>query len=555
MGQKEIAYEDFSDNSQSQVKHISVDVIAVPEPPSLMHYESSTPASRSIFHGDDDNSMAFMPFPNDPKFDSLEHSLHYKTLSWQDKFDDPDVDLIMMETALQLNQHCSISFEEIDKTNILPHLMPRYGSSGLAHKIRQRDIPDCPVLKKLLEYLKAPPPRPYGPGLYSRLESIVSIFCPNLSCLQPYCTSHVESLPMAQPVIPQMHNDKFARRVKTPCGETCFVLNETAGLGTITWSAEDVETLTTVLLITPDTLPCDLAIICDKPCHEVFHQRGVILPPELINAANEQKSRRPLSRSLKFADFDPNNYTPNSPCSHEGPCDHRSQCDCYLNKAHCERNCRCSPKCHRRWKGCQCARSKIADTCSNVQRCACRKANRECDPDVCLKCKARDSSGEICHNVCIQQGRRKGLEVRESTWGLGAFLTEDVNAGELISEYIGELIYELTTDSRQDLSKHSGRNYVFALNSTVSIDSSYVGNETRFVNHVPAPNANSSPQVWLVNGEHRIGIFAAQDMKNGTEISFDYGPQFFVGVPEHGPAHSESLLSTTTFEPSNSIDT
>jgi hypothetical protein len=58
--------------------------------------------------------------------------------------------------------------------------------------------------------------------------------------------------------------------------------------------------------------------------------------------------------------------------------------------------------------------------------------------------------------------------------------------------------------------KHRGRNYVFALNSTVSIDSSYAGNETRFINHVPKAMANSCPRVRLVNGEHRIGIYASK---------------------------------------------
>jgi histone-lysine N-methyltransferase EZH2 len=143
----------------------------------------------------------------------------------------------------------------------------------------------------------------------------------------------------------------------------------------------------------------------------------------------------------------------------------------------------------------------------------------------------------------------QGLEVKESRWGLGTFLTQDVKAGDLIAgalyvpallspltprpdpEYTGELIYEPTTESREwvlllsvlnlkpqthilhrDLVKHRGRNYVFGLNTTVSIDSSYAGNETRFINHVPKPKANSCPQVWLVNGEHRIGIFASESI-------------------------------------------
>lgn len=42
----------------------------------------------------------------------------------------------------------------------------------------------------------------------------------------------------------------------------------------------------------------------------------------------------------------------------------------------------------RRWKGCHCAQGKIDRICG-TERCPCRKANRECDPELCVKCKAR----------------------------------------------------------------------------------------------------------------------------------------------------------------------
>jgi len=35
------------------------------------------------------------------------------------------------------------------------------------------------------------------------------------------------------------------------------------------WSKLDEETLETVLAITPDLKPCELAVICQKPCREV----------------------------------------------------------------------------------------------------------------------------------------------------------------------------------------------------------------------------------------------------------------------------------------------
>ncbi|KAF7968037.1 hypothetical protein HWV62_32142 [Athelia sp. TMB] len=281
-GHEEIFFQDIDRNGQ--LKRLNADLIAVEGLPSLMYYESATPTARSIFHGDDEESMAFVPYPDDPAFDALEHTLQYKSFSWQDKFHDPD------------------------KTN---HALTR-----------------DPVIIAL-----------------------------NVTAISTRLT--VNEIVAAHP-------------------------NVSKDLDAASWLTA--------------------------------HKIGI---------------RYPKVEGL---------------------------------------------------------------------------------------------------SMCPIKAFGHGLEVKESAWGLGTFLTEDVKANELISEYVGELIYEPTTESRhmdRDVVKHRKRNYVFALNSTVSIDSSYAGNETRFVNHVSKPNANSSPQVWLVNGEHRIGIFAACDMKAGTEISFDYGPQFF----------------------------
>ena len=67
-------------------------------------------------------------------------------------------------------------------------------------------------------------------------------------------------------------------------------------------------------------------------------------------------------------------------------------------------------------------------------------------------------------------------------------------------EYVGELIFEPTTHSRQFVLKsvnfvwlfdmsdrpvfvHGGRNYLFQLDLDLTIDSMYAGNETRSINH------------------------------------------------------------------------
>lgn len=87
-------------------------------------------------------------------------------------------------------------------------------------------------------------------------------------------------------------------------------------------------------------------------------------------------------------------------------------------------------------------------SCVKVKRCSCLEARRECDPELCVKCGCRDPETSTCGNSQIQQGHFKKLEVKESRWGAGVFLLEPAKQGELIVEYVGELIYEMTFDSR-----------------------------------------------------------------------------------------------------------
>lgn len=128
------------------------------------------------------------------------------------------------------------------------------------------------------------------------------------------------------------------------------------------------------------------------------------------------------------------------------------------------------------------------------------------------------------------------------------------------AEYIGELIRESTAEGREVLAAHRGRNYLFQLNEEYTIDATFVGNETRYINHAPGRAANCVAQsnslhpcygltlnfllVLLVNGEHRIGFWAcrypsnldsgiyltkhtARDIKPGEEVLLDYGKDFF----------------------------
>lgn len=47
----------------------------------------------------------------------------------------------------------------------------------------------------------------------------------------------------------------------------------------IPWEEWDWEEFKTILEIAPDTLPCQLAVLCRKPCREVrlYHAQRVVL--------------------------------------------------------------------------------------------------------------------------------------------------------------------------------------------------------------------------------------------------------------------------------------
>ena len=187
-------------------------------------------------------------------------------------------------------------------------------------------------------------------------------------------------------------------------------------------------------------------------------------------------------------------------CDHDGPCDTSNpSCVCIAGQNFCERFCSCGPDCKNRWPGCKC---KKGDCSTNS--CHCFLARRECDPDVChcaaerfgtddcahclpesgkghaaAAAEASDAAGEVpgsgssstsstsstalagapaeeaaearaeCGNMSLQLGRHaRVLAGPSSVAGWGLFARDVILKGQLILEYVGELISQEEADRR-----------------------------------------------------------------------------------------------------------
>ena len=109
----------------------------------------------------------------------------------------------------------------------------------------------------------------------------------------------------------------------------------------------------------------------------------------------------------------------------------------------------------------------------------------------------------------------------------GVFATEDIKKGKKIIEYIGEKITKKEGDLRSEKrinkylkSETHGSVYIFELNSRYDIDGSPTYNKARYINHSCAPNC----EIEIIRG--KIWVMAKKNIKEGDELSYDYGYDF-----------------------------
>uniref|UniRef100_A0A9J8B7M6 Histone-lysine N-methyltransferase n=1 Tax=Cyprinus carpio carpio TaxID=630221 RepID=A0A9J8B7M6_CYPCA len=110
---------------------------------------------------------------------------------------------------------------------------------------------------------------------------------------------------------------------------------------------------------------------------------------------------------------------------------------------------------------------------------------------------------------------------RSAIHGRGLFCKKNIDAGEMVIEYSGNVIRSVLTDKREKYYDSKGIGcYMFRINDYEVVDATMHGNAARFINHSCEPNCYS--RVVNVDGQKHIVIFATRKIYKGEELTYDY---------------------------------
>ncbi|NXS24541.1 KMT2A methyltransferase, partial [Mystacornis crossleyi] len=113
------------------------------------------------------------------------------------------------------------------------------------------------------------------------------------------------------------------------------------------------------------------------------------------------------------------------------------------------------------------------------------------------------------------------LHFRSPIHGRGLFCKRNIDAGEMVIEYSGNVIRSILTDKREKYYDSKGIGcYMFRIDDSEVVDATMHGNAARFINHSCEPNCYS--RVINIDGQKHIVIFAMRKIYRGEELTYDY---------------------------------
>ncbi|KAG4304337.1 hypothetical protein PORY_002312 [Pneumocystis oryctolagi] len=153
--------------------------------------------------------------------------------------------------------------------------------------------------------------------------------------------------------------------------------------------------------------------------------------------------------------------------------------------------------------------------CGKNSDCINRMTSVECTDDC--------NCGEDCQNRRFKLRQYSDIDViKTKKKGYGIRANSDMESGQFVYEYVGEVIDEKKFRKRikiyadEDI-KHF---YFMMLQRGEYIDATKKGGLARFLNHSCSPNCYVDK--WVVGTKLHMGIFCKRNIQKGEELTFDY---------------------------------
>ena len=106
---------------------------------------------------------------------------------------------------------------------------------------------------------------------------------------------------------------------------------------------------------------------------------------------------------------------------------------------------------------------------------------------------------------------------RSGVHGKGVFALRPLIEGELVVEYLGEIIsWDEALDRHPHDPSQPNHTFYFHVDETKVIDGGVNGNAARWLNHSCAPNCESE-----IDDDGRVFIRANRDIAVGEELNYD----------------------------------
>ncbi|KAL6471058.1 hypothetical protein MHYP_G00197080 [Metynnis hypsauchen] len=149
----------------------------------------------------------------------------------------------------------------------------------------------------------------------------------------------------------------------------------------------------------------------------------------------------------------------------------------------------------------------------------------EDEEEMQLKSARRATSMDLPLAARLKNLRKSSREsvgvYRSAIHGRGLFCKRNIDAGEMVIEYSGNVIRSVLTDKREKYYDGKGIGcYMFRIDDYEVVDATIHGNAARFINHSCEPNCYS--RVVNIDGQKHIVIFAMRKIYRGEELTYDY---------------------------------